>query len=113
MRQGSGAKTTTRSTKGGHSGKKIRRPQGHDDMIVPIMGLVTWNDPQRKPTPILLDVNYDPETETGHICLNVKLRQIQAIELRPARRPLLDASGKVDPGHVEDAMRLANTEDRP
>ena len=77
--------------------------------VMPLMGTVTWTDPQKKPVSFYLDTDYDPENETGHICLTVKLRSIASIVLSPVRRQLVGSDGRPDPGHVDDAIRLANS----
>lgn len=85
---------------------KPARPGSKDTM--PLMGIVTWTDPQQKPTPFVLDVEFAPGDETAHLCLSLKLRAIASIEFRPVRRPLRDSDGRIEAGHVADAERLAN-----
>ncbi len=106
MRTSTGSKAESKQRRGS-TGKKTK-PASEPKSTVPIMGVVTWTDPQKKPEAILLEVEYDPRDDRGDIFLSVNLRSVASIELRPFRRPLLDDEGRVDSGHVEDAMRLAN-----
>lgn len=78
-------------------------PPPHQETIQ-LMGFVNWTDPMRKPELFVLEAPYNPETESACLHLDIKLRSVASIEVRPARRPLKDTAGV-----VADALRLANT----
>ncbi len=85
---------------------KLPRPGSeppHQETIQ-LMGFVNWTDPMRKPELFVLEAPYNPETESACLHLDIKLRSVASIEVRPARRPLKDTAGV-----VADALRLANT----
>jgi len=85
-----------------------KKKRADEPSTIPLMGIATWTDPQRPPQAFVLEARFDPEMESAHVCLNVNLRRVSSLEIRPVRRPLLMKDGSVDPGHVEDAEKLAN-----
>lgn len=79
------------------------RPEPPHQETIQLMGFVNWTDPMRKPEIFVLEAPYNPETESACLHLDIKLRSVASIEVRPARRPLKDTAGV-----VADALRLAN-----
>ncbi len=69
-----------------------------------LMGFVNWTDPLRKPEMFVIEAPFNPETESACLHLDINLRSVASIEVRPARRPLKDTAGV-----VADALRLANS----
>lgn len=93
---------TKRRTKPSRAESQGAEPP-HQETIQ-LMGFVNWTDPLRKPELFVVQAPFNPETESACLHLDINLRSVASIEVRPARRPLKDTAGV-----VADALRLANT----
>lgn len=92
-------KKATRATR-----KRKQCSRVPEEATTEVMGFVRWTDPLRPPSIFKIDAPFDAEAETACVHLDVNLRSVSSIEIRPARRPMNDLKGV-----VEDALRLANT----
>lgn len=83
--------------------RRTGRRQKAPSPTMELMCLVSWTDPLRAPDAFYVNARYDPESELASMSLDINLRQVASLEIRPARRPLTDKAGV-----VVDAIRLAN-----
>lgn len=93
-----------RSTSRRKTTKAKGQHQEAGQQTIKLMGFVRWTDPLRAPEAFIIDAPFNQQAETACVHLDVNLRSVASIEIRPARRPMNDIKGV-----IEDALRLANT----
>lgn len=98
------AKRRGKASRPEHRDADSRDAEPPHQETIQLMGFVSWTDPLRKPELFLIHAPFNPETESACLHLDINLRSVASIDVRPARRPLKDTAGV-----VADALRLANT----